>query len=168
MLITPNTFQRELETAVPQLLDLARRVTWNAISNNCKFILSEIKYSDTNFSEQRETMIKENEKKIPVLLEELMPTLQKNYNNFYDINLYIYKSTKKMTVIDIRYYPKSSLDDEYGQTIINNPPMLHCKVPTPPWRVNEQEKFNINWEHNTLMNNWKMFWARQKLKIQRR
>jgi hypothetical protein len=132
--MTPNTFQRELETGVPQLLDLARSLTWNTLSNNCKFIFSEIKDTDKDFVEQQQLMIEENEKKNPVLLDELMPTLQKSYSNFYDINLLVYKSTIKMTVIDIRYYPKSLLDDEYQQTIINNPPMLHCKVTIPPWR----------------------------------
>ncbi len=162
--MTPTTFQKELETAVVQLLDLARGLTCNNIANNCTFIFSEIKNSDKNQFETQRLMLKENEKKTPVLLEELMPTLQKNYNNFYDINLQIYKSSKKMTVIDIRCFFKNSLDNDYLQTIIDNPPMLHCKVALPNWLTNKQERFDINWEHYKFKNVWKTFWAKQKLK----
>lgn len=166
--MTPNTFQEELEAAVPQLLDLARGLTWNNIANNCKFIFSEIKNSDKKHFEQRRLMLKENEKKTPISLEELMPTLQKNYSNFYDINLHIYKSSKKITVIDIRCFFKSSLDNNYQQTIINNLPMLHCKVPIPNWLANKQERFDINWEHYKFKNLCKTFWAKQKLRKQNR
>ncbi len=166
--MTPTSFQKELETAVPQLLDLARGLTCNKISDNCKFIFSEIKNSDKKNFEIQQLMLKENKKKTPVLLEELMPTLQKNYNNFYDINLQIHKSSKKITIIDIRCFFKNSLDNNYKQTIINNPPLLHCKVPIPDWLTNKQERFDINWEHYKFKNLWKTYWARQKLKMQRR
>ncbi|WP_462250339.1 hypothetical protein [Ferruginibacter sp.] len=164
----PTSFQTELETAVPQLLDLARGLTCNNISNNCKFIFSEIKNSDKKNFEIQRLVLKENEKKTPVLLEELMPTLQKNYNNFYDINLQIHKSSKKITIIDVRCFFKNSLDNNYKQTIINNPPMLHFKVPIPNWLTNKQERFDINWEHHKFINYWKIFWARQKLRMKRR
>jgi len=43
--MTSNTLQKEIEEANPKLLDAARELTWNKISENCMFILSEIKDS---------------------------------------------------------------------------------------------------------------------------
>jgi hypothetical protein len=166
--MTSNTLQKEIEEAVPKLLKLARELTWNEISDNCKFILTEIKDSQENFHVQRVLRKKENDKKVPVTLGELMPTLQSLYDNFYDINLHIYRATKSVTVIDFRYYPKSSLEQEYRQKVLHNAPMLHCKVATPPWLFEKKEKFDINWEHKLWWINWKLFWMGQKLKRQKR
>ena len=158
--MTSNTLRYEIEKAVPKLLDLAKELTWNVCSDNCKFILTEIKDSEENFHMQRVSRKKENEKKVPVAFSELMPTLQNLYDNLYDINLYIYKSDRLLTVVDIRYYPKSSLDEEYRQKVSHNPPMLHCKVAHPPWLTGKNEKFDINWEHKQWLANWKLFWAK--------
>lgn len=46
--------------------------------------------------------------------------------------------------------------------------MLHCKVATLPWLTEQKEKFDINWEHKQWLIYWKLFWARQKLKHQKR
>src|SRR2546425_9561958 len=156
--MTPNTFQKEIEEAVPKLLEMARELTWNKISDNCKFVLTEIKDSQENFHVQRQLLTKENDKKIPSSLKELMPTLESLYDNLYDINLHISRATKNLTVIDIRYYPKSSLDQEYRQKVLSNPPMLHCQIAMPPWRSDKKKKFDINWEHREWLINLKLFW----------
>ncbi|MGG9963556.1 hypothetical protein [Ferruginibacter sp. SUN106] len=163
-----STLQNEIEEAIPGLLELAREVTWNKISGHCKFIVSEIKNSEGNFHEQRRKRKKENDLKIPLTLQELMPALQQLYENFYDINLYIYRVTKNLTIIDIRYYPKSSLELEYRQQVANNKPMLHCKVTIPAWVSDKKNKFDINWEHKEWLIHWKLYWERQKLKRQKR
>jgi hypothetical protein len=159
-----SILENEIQESIPKLLDMARDLTWNNISGNYKFILTEIKDSDKNFHEQRKINKKENDKKIPVTLAELAPTLQRFYANIYDINLQIYRATKNMTIVDFRYYLKSSLNEEYRQKVISNPPMLHCKVPMPPWLSDKKEKFSINWEHNQWLTNWKLFWVGRKLK----
>lgn len=166
--MTKHTLQKETEEAVPKLLDLARELSWNKISDNCRFILTEIKDSQENFHVQRVLRKRENDRKVPMTLVELMPTLQNLYDDFYDINLHIYRATKSMTIIDFRYYPKSSLDQDYRQRVLHNPPMLHCKVAQPPWLTDKEEKFDINWEHKQWLINWKLFWALRKLKDQKR
>jgi hypothetical protein len=160
--------QNKIEEAVSELLELARKLTWNKISDNCKFIVSEIKNSEDNFHVQRRVRKKENDLKIPVTLQEQMPVLQQLYENFYDINLYVYRATKNLTIIDIRYYPKSSLDPEYRQTVMHNKSMFHCKLATPPWLSDKKVKFDINWEHKEWLINWTLFCARQKLKNKKR
>lgn len=165
--MTSSTLQKEIEEAVPSLLEMARGLTWNKISDHYKFIVTEIKDSLENAHIRRQFLKAENDKKTPLTLVELMPTLQNLYENLYDINLSIYKAKKYLTIIDIRYYAKSSLDTEYMQKVQSNPPMLHNKVAMPPWLSwpsDKKEKFDINWEHKQWLINWRLFWARQKHK----
>jgi hypothetical protein len=163
--MTLSTLQTEIEEAVPRLLDIARELTYSEIPNNCKFILSEIKDNGENFYVQAQMRKTENDKKIPVTLSELFPTLLGLYHNFYDINLHIYKAMKNMTILDLRYYPKSSLDPDYQLKVVDKPPMLHCKVAYPPWLSGKKEKFDINWEHFEGLNRFRLFWLKIKLKI---
>jgi hypothetical protein len=143
---------------------MARALTWNNISDNCKFILTEIKNSEDNFHEQRKLNKKINDKKIPVTLTELMPTLKSHYVFFHEINLHIYKSTKGMTIIDFRYHSKSFPDEKYQGEVLHGPPRLHYKVAMPPWLSDEKEKFDINWEHYKVLNKLKLIWMRLKLR----
>ena len=161
--MSPGTLQQEIEQAVPRLLHLAGELSWNIVSGNCKFILSEIKDCEENFHVQRILRKRENDKKAPVVLSELMPTLQDLCSSLYDINLLIYKAGRDLTIIEIQYYPKSSLHEEYRQAVLHHSPMLHCKVAHPPWLMDERKKFDINWEHRPWLIKWKMFLARQKL-----
>jgi hypothetical protein len=157
-----TTIQQEIEEAIPKLLGMARELAWNKISDNCKFILTEIKDSSNNFHTMRSLIKNENDRKYPAKLQELIPALQQLYSNIHDINLYIYKTKRTLTTIDIRYYLKSSLDDEYRQKVFKDPPMLHLKVAIPPWVAGKKEKFNINWEHHPWMTKWRLFLLKRK------
>ena len=161
--MTLTTLENEIQEAIPILFNTARNLTRNSISENYKFILTEINISSENFHEQRKMNKKINDKKVPLSLTELVPTLQRLYNNFYDINLHIYRATKSMTLIDFRYYPKSSLDKDYREKIMSNPPMLHCKVSMPPWLSEKEKKFDINWEHYEGLNRLRLLWFKLKL-----
>ena len=166
--MTLETLENEIEQAIQRLFDMARSLTRNKISNNYKFILTEIKDSSENFHEQRKINKQVNDKKVPVSLADLMPTLQILYADFYDINLHIYKATRDITIVDFRYYPKSSLDHDYRTKILTKPPMLHCKVIHPPWLSDKKDKFDINWEHYEGLNRLKLFWLTLKLKTRMR
>jgi hypothetical protein len=165
--MTKDTLQKEIEEAIPKLLDMARDLSWSKISDKYKFILSEIKDSEENFHVQRVLTKKENDKKAPGTFSEIMLAFQNLYDNLYDINLHIYRADRRLTVVDIRYYPKSSLDPDYRQKVVHDPPMLHCKIAQPPWLTDKKGKFDINWEHKQWLINWKLYWMRQKLKRQK-
>jgi hypothetical protein len=166
--MTKVTLHKEIEETIPKLLDLERELSWNKISENCKFILTEIKDSQENFRVQRVLRKKENDKKVPATFPEIMPLLQNVHDNLYDINLHIYRADKRLTTVDIRYYLKSSLDSEYRQKVLHKPPMLHCKVTQPPWSTGKNGKFDINWEHKQWLVEWKLFWAGRKIERQKR
>lgn len=166
--MTLETLENEITEAIPLLVEMAGSLTRNTISGNYKFILTEIKDSSENFHEQRKKNKLVNDKKVPVTLTELMPAIKELYHNFYDINLYIYRSKRNMTIIDFRYYPKSSLDEDFRLKVLDKPPMLHCKVTYPPWLSEKKEKFDINWEHYERLNRLRLLWLGVKLRTQRR
>ena len=152
--MTLESLEKDINEMIPTLFAMAREATWNKISENHKFILSEIKDGKI-IDEQRKIDIKANDKKTPKTLTELMPELRELYTNIYDINLHIYKATKNLIIIDFRYYPRTSLDREYRIKVLNYPTMLHCKIFIPQFVSDKKEKFDINWEHKSLTNRFK-------------
>jgi len=155
----------DIKEATDKLLQIARDLCWNKISDKCSYVLSEIRNTEPdNFFELRKLRKLENKKKIPKTLRQITSDLKSLNSNFYDVNFYIYKSMREQTIIEIQYFLKSSLEKEFFEKVKDNDPMLHCKVPTPPYSNGKEEKFDINWELGGLRHKWKMFWWRQSIK----
>lgn len=110
----------ELIKATNWLLQLARNESYNIISNNCLYIISEIHTSLIDVETQRKLSNEENRKKRPVKLSALISALEAIYPLLYDINLYIYTTNSEHTIIDIRYLPKSSLSFEDEVLVTTN------------------------------------------------
>ncbi|ABQ05323.1 hypothetical protein [Flavobacterium johnsoniae] len=141
-----NNIKEKIENLTIRLLEIVHLHCWNNISKNLMFILSDIsEVKGENFFIKRRNKNKLNKKKNPKNLNEVIEDLQEIYDLIYDINLYVYKSEKHKTIIEIQYFLKSKLDTDYLKTAANNPPMLHCKIAQPPYK-NDQEKFDVNWE----------------------
>jgi len=155
---------KDLSDAVQSLLKLARESSFNDISENCTCIISEIKHSDKNFFDQYKIRKADNDKKKPKLLTDIIVDLETLFPNLYDVNLYVYKADKNSTLIEIQYFPRSSLDIEYQKTSATQETMLHCKVAIPPYASDSKEKFDINWQLGTINHKWKMFWWQRKTK----
>ena len=162
--MTIDTLDKDLKSLTGNLLEMARYWTWNNISNDCKYILTEIINSDKNLFEQRKLRKRLNDLKIPKDLDLIVPDLKAIFENIYDLNLYVYKAKAEQTIIEIQYYPKSSLDKDYFEKVKDNKPMLHCKIDIPPYADDNKTKFDINWIHGGLRHEWKMFWWRQEIK----
>ncbi len=158
--MTKETLKEEIQQAVPKLLEIARDSCWNKLSENLVYIVSEIPNTTTDFKNEAKIRKKLNDRMIPMSFDQAINQLLSLYDNLYDINLYIYKANKNNTIIDIRYYPKSSLVQEPQQAAINRPPMLHCKVANPPYKKNE--KFDVNWEHGGLIHALNKYWGRKR------
>lgn len=154
----------EISDAVQSLLQMARDSSFNHISDNCTFIISEIKYDEKNFFNQDKIRKKDNNKKTPKPLTDIIVELETLYPNFYDINLYVYKAGKNSTILEIQYFPRSSLDLDYQKLTEMQETMLHCKVALPRYALDKKEKFDINWQLGTLNHRWKMFWWQRKIK----
>lgn len=155
---------REISDAVQSLLKMARESSFNNISDNCKFIISEIKHSDKNFFEQNKIRKTDNNKKTPKPLADTIIELETIYANLYDVNLYVYKSNRHSTIIEIQYFPRSSHDLEYQIKSTTQETMLHCKVAIPAYASDNKEKFDINWQLGSVNHKWKMFWWLRKTK----
>jgi|GEM_PF-391515 len=157
---------RKLKDLTVSAIQLGKVNTWNEIPVNCKYILSEIR-SELDFSDFHEERIyykKENLKKKPCDLDKIVSALISFYENIYDINMQIFKVEKGLTIIDIRYFLKTSVDKDYYEVIKNEAPMFHAKLPIPPYIVDSKnEKFDINWQFNEIKYRWNMFKARKRL-----
>ena len=159
-----ESIYKEISDAVQSLLKLARDSSFNDISDNCKFIISEIKHSNKSFFEQNKIRKSINDKMTPKPLTNIIDELDTLYANLYDVNLYIYKASKYSTIIEIQYFPRSSLDIEYQKTSATQETMFHCKVAIPAYASDNKEKFDINWQFGTINHKWKMFWWQRKTK----
>lgn len=152
--ITKNNLELSLKEATSSLLEIARNSCWNKISNNTSYIISEIVNDERNSFDKRIERRKVNDKKKAKSLDQIIVELRDVYNDLYDVNLYVYKSKKANTIIEIQYYLKSSLDSGFYETVKENEPMLHCKIVIPNYRKTDTEKFDINWELGGIRHEW--------------
>lgn len=148
--ITKENLNQTLKDATSTLLEMARKSCYNKISDNTTYIISEIKNDIRSRAERKKT----NDKKHPKTLEQITTELQAIYENLYDINLYIYNAKKKITIIEIQYYPKSSLESSFYETVKYNDPMLHCKIRIPPYINDKSKKYDVNWELGGIKHKW--------------
>jgi hypothetical protein len=133
------------------LLKLAREITINKISENCLFILTEIKESDNLNKKPLEKHLEYQK------IENLKSDLYKIYFDTYDFNLYINYALKNKTLIEIKYIKKKFDKLDNLDMIKFVGPMFHCKINTPLYSaLNSKTKFDINWEKNTFNHKMKM------------
>lgn len=151
---------------------MAADICWNKISRNCVYILSEIDETiGKNYFELAKIRKKINDKKTPKPLSEIVADVTKIYDNLYDINLFIYKSLRNKTIIEIRYVLKTSHTEEFYPTIKDNEPMLHCKISKPFYvtaspNLNKGErKFDVNWQLGGIRHEWNTFIGKTKYRI---
>jgi hypothetical protein len=146
----------DLTSATNSLLQLARELSFNEISDNCLFIISEIPNTLIDAETRCRISNEKNKFKKPIELNEAITVIEIIYPILHDINLFIYKSKRNLTIIDIRYFSRNSLDSEYRRLVENDTPMLHCKVGFPPYHK-DGKKVDINWETGNLRHRWNMF-----------
>ncbi|MCD2258937.1 hypothetical protein [Psychroserpens luteolus] len=159
--VKKEDLKSDLEDATMRLLQLARQTCWNTISSNAVYIISEIEKNPKDIHiNTLKSRKKKNDKKTVKSLEQITQDLNNIYDNLYDINLYVYKSTTRYTIIEIQYFPKSSLEASFLKTVKEERPMLHSKITFPIYRKNNSEKFDVNWELQGLRYKWNMFWHR--------
>ncbi|TBV25477.1 hypothetical protein DMZ43_11035 [Meridianimaribacter sp. CL38] len=161
--------ENKIQEATSSLIDIATDICWNKISRNCLYIMSEIDESiGKNFFEHAKIRKRINDKKAPKTLNRIVAELSTIYENLYDINLHIYKSLRNKTIIEIRYFLKTSHIEEFYPTIKDNEPMLHCKVSRPfyvtesPNSNKPERKFDVNWELGGIRHEWNKFIGKLK------
>ena len=160
--MTKETLKSEIQAAIPQLFQMVEETCTNTLSENLVYLVSEIKNSQSNFSESQQAIIDENNRKTPISFDKALEKLTHLHENLYDINVYIHKAEKERTIVDIRFYAKSSLRELSTNSALDEPPMLHCKISRPLY--SQKTKFDLNWVHGGIKHDWKLFWYRRKLK----
>lgn len=161
--MSKNDLEEQLNEATRKLLQLARKSSWNRISNKTVYILTQIDPEPKlNVAESRKIRKKINDKKKTHTLKSATQELLSFYDDLYDINLYLYRSKRNRTIVEIQYFLKSFHAYKFQQSVRDNSPMLHCKIALPPYR-RENKKFDINWELGGLRHQWNEFWWRRKM-----
>lgn len=146
----------QLKESTNTLLELARETCWNTLSNDCVYLITKISESD-----DREIKKKKLPKNTKLLsLEELATELEKIYHQIYDLCFFIYQAEKSRTIIELQYFPKSSLDLEFLLKVQDQPPMIHHKIRMPPCWQDRTKRFDVNWEVGGFRYHWCFFLAR--------
>ncbi|VXB86811.1 conserved hypothetical protein [Flavobacterium sp. 9AF] len=162
--MTLENLEIKISDVTKCLITMVNDLCCNTLSKNWYYILSEIDETiGKNLFEKNKIRKKTNEGIAPKHLEEITQDLALLYTNLYDINFYIYKATKDKTVIDIKYFLKTSHTKDFYETIKNNDPMWHCKVAIPPYLssigkpTKEKKKFDVNWQLGGIRYEWYLF-----------
>jgi hypothetical protein len=160
-----ETIYTELSDSTLQLLNQVRSLTFNHFSNTCLYILTEITNIDKNYINETKIRINENKGKLPQPLHQIVQVLEKMYSDLYDVNLYVYKAKKEVTIVEVQYFLRSSIDLKFRDQCAEVETMLHSKVCLPPYFIpaatsytDYAEKFDIHWQFGTLNHKWRMFW----------
>ena len=160
-----ESLKDSINICITNLLGLAKINCWNTISPNLFFILSDFnEFEGENSAEQRMSRNRINNSKTLLTLDSAVEILQKEFNDLYDVTLYIFRANTKETIIEIQYYRKSNFDADYLAVVKDNPPMFHSKIAMPVY-VLEGEKFDVNWESGEGIHHvWRNFLYKRKIK----
>lgn len=163
-----GNFEERIKSATQSLLEMARKHSWNEISDELKYVIRKIEPSQSNYSNSFEAASHRKkilESKSPLNLSQAIKELIVDFENIYLIELYVFKSSKEVSIIEILFLEKSGLEEKYRNSVKENAPMLHCKVPIPPYISSaNNKKFDINWQLETIEHRWKMFWWKWRKK----
>lgn len=165
--MTQQNLETQINNLTDSLINLVKEHCWNIISPNYSYIISEIVHVtvDYNFYGDLKIRRQRNTLKTPKKLKEICKDLMLLYNNIYDLNLFVYQSKKNETIIEIKYYPKSSLRKDFFKTVEKNLPMLHVKIIPPIYHKSKTgEKFDVNWELGGWRFQWNLFWHQFRIK----
>lgn len=154
-----NNLIKQLRWSTNTLLELANETCWNTLSTDCVYFLTRISESD-------DSPIKK--KKLPrntklLTLEELAVELKKIYPQIYDLCFFIYQALKSRTIIEVQYFPKSSLDPDFLLEVQDQAPMIHHKIRMPLCWQDKTKRFDVNWELGGLRYHWYFFLAKLKI-----
>ncbi|WP_241286329.1 hypothetical protein [Chryseobacterium arthrosphaerae] len=149
---------KSIQNSVDRLLRLAKMSCRNTISGNIFYIVSDFnEYKGENGTEQRRLRNRINNSKELLDLDAAVEILKKDYHDLYDINLYVFRSFKRETIIEIQFYRKSNFDADYFALIKDHPPMFHSKISIPVYAL-EGGKFDVNWQSGGGWHHvWKSF-----------
>ena len=155
--------KNNIEFCVASVLKLAKVHCWNIVSDNLFFIVSDFNEFESGFREYRASRSRINNSKIVLDLDSAIEILHREMEDLYDVILYIFRTNKNETILEIQYYRKSNLNPDYLALVKDNMPMFHSKIPMPVYAW-EGGKFDANWESGGgIDHRWKIFWWRNFL-----
>lgn len=167
--ISYENLEQVINEASHKLLEMLNEHVKNNVSNNFYYVINRPGKENSptsNFFERNRIRKKLLNSKEILDLKDSVNNLKSFFNEIYLIELYLFKSERNRTIIEIEIMEKDALEEKYRESIKTNPPGLHCKVALPPYvKAGSAEIFDINWQLGSLKHKWKMFcWKMQKRK----
>jgi hypothetical protein len=160
-----DIIKRVIKQSTLDLYKIIEKECWNNISTNTLYFISEIKHPvDGDIVEYRKNDLKKNQKKKPLSLNKVVEHFKEFYDDCYDINLHVFKSRKNVTIIDVKYFLKTSLDSSAYFDVKDRAPMVHAKFILPPYRANDYEKHDVNWQLGGFTHFWRKYLMNMKFK----
>ncbi|MDW9379626.1 hypothetical protein GFU89_05400 [Chryseobacterium sp. JV558] len=149
---------------------MAKINCWNTISPNLFFILSDFnEFKELNSTERNMSRNRINNSKTLLNVDSALEILRNEFDDLYDVTLYIFRANTKETIIEIQYYRKSNFNADYFAIVKDNSPMFHSKIAMPVYAW-EGEKFDVNWESGGGIHHawkdflWRNFLHKRKIK----
>lgn len=148
-------FKYRLDESTRKLIGFTQSIVTNSISDNVEFLI------EPNSRETSSHLVEQELNKLLELNRLEGKLLNSNEVSIllYDsgrvplwINSEVFRSNKNKTTIKLICSRRFREEKDLNHKADEFPP-FHPLVPLPPWRKDE-EKFNINWRHQTLRRKW--------------
>jgi hypothetical protein len=160
------TFITKLQLASESAIEIARKCTYNEIAQNLVYKIkpNSLELGPTLTSLEKENLIaRKKELKRSFTTEEVANRLVQG-NSVPDwINCSIIRSTKRKTTIELftsrKFRDESKLCHQNGK----NAP-FHAMIVSPPYLLDNNEKFDVNWRYKSIQSAIKLSKARKALK----
>jgi hypothetical protein len=149
------------DNAVISLLDLTRRLCYNELSSNYRFLLKPNDKSTDNHLDESEVTFHKNllnyENKLLDKKDVLEQIWTDNKVPLW-INISVTESTDSLTTIELLTSRRLRSETELNHKADKFPP-FHIAIPLPPGQ-NDGQKFDVNWRKQ--QKNKKRLWAKIK------
>jgi hypothetical protein len=159
--MTTEQLKENLLKTAFDIIGVAREKCNNYFSDNIEFVIRRFDVSELDFFElykmRRETYEKSKKLSVDKVVQELFYELRE----LSWIDLQIYKSEKNRTIIEIQLV-KRQLNESLGDMELT--PSFHASIPTPQYSIDSNDKFDINWQQDTLNHRLKYFLWKIKTK----
>ncbi len=156
-------FKYRIDESTKKLIEFTQSSVTDSISENVEYLI------EPNCRETSEHLNKQELNKLMELnrLEGKLFNSKEVNNLLLDsgqvplwINTEVFRSTKKKTTVKLICSSRFRDEKDLNHNVDEFPP-FHPLVHLPPWRK-DNEKFNINWKHQTLKRKWfALTWKRR-------
>lgn len=136
------------------ILKVAREKCTNHFSDNVVFVIRRFDVSDLDFNDLFKLRKATYEKARKLTIDQVVQELYCELPELLWIDLQIYESEKDRTIVEVQIVNKQQEECINNQQFILS---FHAGIPTPQYAIESNERFDINWQQNTLNHRLRSF-----------